>query len=68
MKKNEGRRLFYSTLDQVINEIDVRFSHQNAKQYAAVYALQPGNINFLNLKIVQPPFGFGRPHKCGSKI
>ena len=33
------RRLFYSSLDQVINEIDVRFSHQNIKLYVAVCAL-----------------------------
>ena len=50
------RRLFYSTLDQVINEIDVRFSHQNTKLYAALSlsALQPENSNFLDVKIVQP--------------
>ena len=46
------RRLFYSTLDQVINEIDVRFSHQNTTLYAAVSALQPGNRNFLDVKMV----------------
>ena len=44
------RRLFYSTLGQVIIEIDVRFSHQNTKLYAA---LQPENSNFLDVKMVQ---------------
>ena len=39
MNKNGMRRLFYSTLDQVINEIDVRFSYQNTKLYAAFSAL-----------------------------
>ena len=43
---DEMRRSFYSTLDQVINEMDVRFSHQNTKLYAAVSALQPENSNF----------------------
>ena len=47
-------RLFHSTLDQVINEIDKRFSHQNTKLYAAVSTLQPENSNFLNIKVVQP--------------
>ena len=46
------RRLFYSTLDQVINEIHVGFSDQNTKPYVAVSALQPGNSNALNIKMV----------------
>ena len=37
---NEMRR-FCSLFDQVINEINVRLSHQNTKLYAAVSALQP---------------------------
>ena len=48
------RRLFYSTLDQVIHEIDARFSHQNTKLYAAVSALQPKNSNLLEVRMVQP--------------
>ena len=47
------QRLFRRTLDQVISEIDVRFSHQNTKQYAVVSALQPENSNFLDIKMVQ---------------
>ena len=47
------RRSFYSTLDQVINEIDVRFSHQNTKLFAAVSALQPENSNFFEIKMVR---------------
>ena len=47
------RRLFYSTLDQVISEIDLLFSHQNTKLYAAVSALQLQNSNFLDVKMVQ---------------
>ena len=31
MNKDKMRRLFYSILNQVINEIDMSFSHQNAK-------------------------------------
>ena len=54
INEDEMRRLFYSTLDQVINEINVRFSHQNAKLYAAVFALQHENSNFLDVKMVQP--------------
>ena len=54
MNKDETRRLFYSTLDQVINDMDVRFSHQNTKVYAAVSAFQPENSNFLDTKMVQP--------------
>ena len=54
MNKNEMGRLFYSTLDQVINEIDVRFSHQNTKLYAAVSALQPENSHFFDIKMAQP--------------
>ena len=50
----ELRRLFYSTLDQLINEIDVRFSHQNTKLYAAVSTFQPENSKFLDVKMVQP--------------
>ena len=60
MNKDEMRSLFCSTFDEVINEIDVRFSHQNTKLYAAVSALQPENSNFLNVKMVQS-LGFGRP-------
>ena len=48
------RRLFHSTLDQVINDIDVRFSHQNTKLYATVFALQSENISFLDVKMVEP--------------
>ena len=54
MNKDQIRRLFYSTLDQAINEIDVLFSYQNTKLYAAVSALQPKNSNFLDVKMVQP--------------
>ena len=41
-------------MDQVINEIGVHFSYQNAKLYAAVSALQLENSNFLDVKMVQP--------------
>ena len=54
MNKDEMWRLFYSTLDQVINEINVRFNHQNTKLYAAVSALQSENSNFLDVKKGQP--------------
>ena len=54
MNKDEMRRLFHSTLDQVINKIDVRFSHQSTKLYAAASVLQPENSNFLNVKMMQP--------------
>ena len=54
MNKDEMRRLFYSTLDQVINKIDVSFSQQNRKLYAAISALQPKTSNFLDVKVVQP--------------
>ena len=53
INKDEIRKVFYSTLDQVINDIDVRFSHQNTKLYATVCALQPENSNFLHVKMVQ---------------
>ena len=53
MNKDEMRRLFYSTLDRVISEIDVRFSPQNTKLHAAVLALQPENSKFWDVKIVQ---------------
>ena len=55
MNEEEILRLFYSTLDQIINEIDVRFCHQNTKLCAAVSALHPENSYF-------------RSHKCGGKI
>ena len=48
------RKLLYGILNQVINEIDMRFSDQNAKLYAAVSALQHENSNILDVKIVQP--------------
>ena len=54
INKDEMRRLFCSTLDLVINVIDVHFSHQNTKLYAAVSALQPEKSNFLVEKMVQP--------------
>ena len=41
-------------MDQIINEIDVRFRNQNTKLYAAISALQPENSNF-GCKMVQPP-------------
>ena len=44
------QRLFYSTLNQVINEID----DQNTKLCAAVSAFEPDNSNFLDVKILQP--------------
>ena len=47
MNEDKMRRLFYSTFDQVIDDIDLRFSRQNTKLYAAVSALQPENSNFL---------------------
>ena len=53
MYKDEMRRLFCRTLDQVINEIDVRFSNQNTKLYSAVSTLQHENSNFLDVKMVQ---------------
>ena len=53
MNKEKMLRLFYSTLDQVIIEISVRFSHQNTKLYAAVSAFHSENSNFLDVKIVQ---------------
>ena len=53
MKVDEMRRLIYSTLDQVINKIDGRFSHQSTKLYAAVSAHQLENSNFLAVKMVQ---------------
>ena len=43
MNKDDMRRIFYSTLNQVNNDIDVRFSNQNTKLYAA---LQAENSNF----------------------
>ena len=52
MNKDEMRRLFYTTLDQVINETDVRLCHQKIKLYTAVSALQPENSNFLDAKMV----------------
>ena len=48
------RRLFYSTLYQVISELDVHFSRQNTKLYATVSTLQPQNSNFLDVKMEQP--------------
>ena len=54
INEDEMRRLFYSLLDQVINEIDVRFSDQNAELYAAVSTLQSENSDFLDVKVVQP--------------
>ena len=53
MNKDEMWRLFYITLVQVINEIDVRFSHPITKLYAAVSALPPEKSNFLDVKMVQ---------------
>ena len=52
MNKDEMRRLFYSTLNQVISKIDARFSYQNTRLYAAVFALQPENINFLDVEVL----------------
>ena len=63
MIKDKMRKLLYSTSDQVINEINVRFSHQNTKLYAAVSALQPENRNFFGCKDE-----FGPQQKCGSRI
>ena len=54
MNKDKMQRLFYSTLDQVIKEIDKSFSHQNTKLYAAVSVLQLKNSNFLDVKMVEP--------------
>ena len=68
MNKDEMRRLFCSTLDQVINEIDACFIHQNTKLNAAVSALQPENSNFLDVKMVASSFRFVRPHECRSRI
>ena len=52
INKDKSRRLFFGILHQVINKIDVRSSHQNAKLYADVSALQPENSNFLKVKMV----------------
>ena len=48
------RKLLYGILNQVINEIDMRFSDQNAKLYAAVSVIQNENSNILDVKMVQP--------------
>ena len=53
MNKDKIRRIFYTTLDKVINETDVRFSHQNTELYADVSALLPEKNNFLDVKMVQ---------------
>ena len=54
INKDEMQRLFYSTLDQAINEIDIRFCHQNTKLCTVVSALKPEDSNFLDVKVVQP--------------
>ena len=53
INKDEMRRLFKSILDQLINEIKLRFSQQNTKLCATVSALQFENSNFLGIKMVQ---------------
>ena len=52
MNKDKMRRLFHSASNQVISKIDVHFSYQNTKLYGAVSALQPENINFLDVKMM----------------
>ena len=48
------RKLLYSRMDQVNNEIDVRFSYQNTKLRVAASAFQHENGNFLDVKTALP--------------
>ena len=45
-------RLFYGTLNHVVNKINLRFSQRNLKLYSAISAPQHENRNSLDVKIV----------------
>ncbi|KAK9967816.1 hypothetical protein ABG768_002182 [Culter alburnus] len=52
--KVELRRLYFSALDHILGEIEVRFSERNSKFAAALAALDPENETFLDVKSIKP--------------
>ncbi|CAM4556543.1 unnamed protein product [Leuciscus chuanchicus] len=48
--KSELKRLFFSAIDAVLGEMDVRFSERNGKLISALEALDPENKSFLDVK------------------
>ena len=54
INNDEMRKLLYSRMNQVNNEVEVRFSHQNTKLRVAASAFQHENGNFLDVKTALP--------------
>ncbi|KAA0701554.1 hypothetical protein E1301_Tti023537 [Triplophysa tibetana] len=52
--KVELRRLYFSALDHILGEIELRFSERNSKFAAALAALDPENETFLDVKSIKP--------------
>lgn len=48
--KSELKRLFFSAINAVLGEMDVRFSERNGKLISALEALDPENKSFLDVK------------------
>ncbi|CAM4655053.1 unnamed protein product [Leuciscus chuanchicus] len=51
--KVELRRLYFSALDHILGEIEVRFSERNSKFAAALAGLDPENETFLDVKSIK---------------
>ena len=52
--KEECKRLFFSTLDNVIGEMKTRFSERNSKLVEAMGALDPVSKDFLDPQKIKP--------------
>ncbi|KAI9517834.1 hypothetical protein NQZ68_001003 [Dissostichus eleginoides] len=52
--ETECKRLFFSTLDSVIGEMNRRFSERNSQLVEALCALDPENPHFLDVQKVTP--------------
>lgn len=52
----ECKRLFFSTLDNIIGEMNRRFSEWHSQLVKALYALGPDTPNFLDEQKLKPQF------------
>jgi len=52
--QQECKQLFFGIVDSILSEMAARFSERNGKYMAALDALDPSSVNFLEAKKVKP--------------
>ncbi|KAK0131577.1 hypothetical protein N1851_033753 [Merluccius polli] len=52
--QQECKRLFFGIIDSILSEMAARFSERNGKYMAALDALDPASVNFLEAEKVKP--------------